>query len=83
MSTTAVVFLVLGIAFAMMVIVGAILTAEVLQSLIRPASGSRSQLKNKLKQIVLAMQNYQNSHNIDPQTLKTPSTPRAIDDIGS
>ena len=59
MSTTAIVFLVLGIVFAIMVVVGAILAALLLPAVQQARTAARStQSKNNLKQIGLAIHNY-------------------------
>ncbi len=59
MSTTAIVFLVLGIVFFVMVVVGAVLLALLLPAVQQARSAARrTQSKNNLKQIALALHNY-------------------------
>ena len=59
MSTTAIVFLVLGIVFFVMVIVGAVLLALLLPAVQQAREGARrTQSKNNLKQIALALHNF-------------------------
>lgn len=67
MSTTAIVFLVLGIIFVIMVVVVAIGAALFLPAVSQARQAARStQSKNNLKQIGLAMHNYRDVYNQFP-----------------
>ena len=67
MSTTAIVFLVLGIVFFVMVLVIGVLIALLLPAVQQARTAARStQSKNNLKQIGLAMHNYNAVHSMFP-----------------
>jgi type II secretory pathway pseudopilin PulG len=67
MSTTAIVFLVLGIAFFVMVVIGAVLLALLLPAVQQArAAARRTQSKNNLKQIALALHNYESTYQSFP-----------------
>lgn len=67
MSTTAIVFLVLGIIFVIMVVVVAIGAALLLPAISQARQAARrTQSKNNLKQIALAMHNYHDTYNMFP-----------------
>lgn len=67
MSTTAIVFLVLGIIFVIMVVVVAIGAALLLPAVSQARQAARrTQSKNNLKQIALAMHNYHDVYNQFP-----------------
>ncbi|MEI6538242.1 MAG: DUF1559 domain-containing protein [Planctomycetota bacterium] len=67
MSTTAIVFLVLGIVFFMMVVVVAVLVALLLPAVQQARTAARrTQSKNNLKQIGLAMHNYHDVFSMFP-----------------
>ena len=67
MSTTAIVFLVLGIVFFVMVVVGAVLVALLLPAVSQARTAARTvQSKNNLKQIGLAMHNYYDVYSMFP-----------------
>ncbi len=67
MSTTAIVFLVLGIVFFVMVVIGAVLVALLLPAVQQARTAARTvQSKNNLKQIGLAMHNYYDVYSTFP-----------------
>ncbi|MEJ7595686.1 MAG: DUF1559 domain-containing protein [Planctomycetaceae bacterium] len=67
MSTTAIVFLVLGIVFFVMVVVVGVLVALLLPAVQQARTAARStQSKNNLKQIGLAMHNYHDVYGMFP-----------------
>ncbi len=67
MSTTAIVFLVLGIVFFVMVVVIGMLVALLLPAVQQARTAARStQSKNNLKQIGLALHNYHDVYNMFP-----------------
>lgn len=67
MSTVAIVFLVLGIVFFVMVVIGAVLIALLLPAVQQARTAARTvQSKNNLKQIGLAMHNYYDVYNMFP-----------------
>ena len=67
MSTTAIVFLVLGIVFFVMVVVIGVLVALLLPAVPQARTAARStQSKNNLKQIGLAMHNYHDVYSMFP-----------------
>ena len=67
MSTTAIVFLVLGIVFFVMVVVIGVLVALLLPAVQQARTAARSvQSKNNLKQIGLAMHNYHDVYSMFP-----------------
>ena len=67
MSTTAIVFLVFGIVFFIMVVIGAVLVALLLPAVQQARMAARTvQSKNNLKQIGLAMHNYYDVYGMFP-----------------
>jgi len=67
MSTTAIVFLVLGIVFFVMVVVVGVLIAMLLPAISQARTAARStQSKNNLKQLGLAMHNYNDVYGMFP-----------------
>ena len=67
MSTTAIVFLVLGVVFFVMVVVGAVLVALLLPAIQQAREAARrTQSKNNLKQIALALHNYADTYQSFP-----------------
>ena len=67
MSTASIVFLVLGIVFAMVVMVAFLIGAALLMPAMSQARAAKSvQFKNDLKQIAIAMYNYADTHRMFP-----------------